>query len=121
MTDTIGSVKWKPFQTHALLGCTLDYGGLQMFDSRIGLSKACYTLNTGKPVHTNPRISILNFMPIHRVLFIDGKKLSRICTPTVAWTPSTFFWATGTVRSSLLTSDRDEKCNQQLQTTVCIS
>ena len=33
-----------------VLACTLDYGGLQVFDSRIGLSKPSFKMNTGKPV-----------------------------------------------------------------------
>ena len=33
-----------------VLECALDYGGLQVFDSRIGLSKPSFKMNTGKPV-----------------------------------------------------------------------
>jgi len=47
-SDTIGSVKWHQF-SRATLGCTLDYGGMMMFDSRIGFSKPSFKMNTGKP------------------------------------------------------------------------
>mmetsp|Transcript_17768 Transcript_17768/g.28380 ORF Transcript_17768/g.28380 Transcript_17768/m.28380 type:complete len:575 (+) Transcript_17768:566-2290(+) len=47
-SDTIGSVKWHPYQSD-VLGCTLDYGGLQQYDTRLGLSKPTFKMNTGKP------------------------------------------------------------------------
>mmetsp|Transcript_34339 Transcript_34339/g.58153 ORF Transcript_34339/g.58153 Transcript_34339/m.58153 type:complete len:575 (-) Transcript_34339:281-2005(-) len=47
-SDTIGSVKWHHYQSD-VLGCTLDYGGLQQYDTRLGLSKPTFKMNTGKP------------------------------------------------------------------------
>ena len=49
MSDTIGSVKFQASSNGNVVGCTLDYGGLFLFDKREGLRKHIYSVNTGKP------------------------------------------------------------------------